>query len=90
MGYASKAGRARTSIRRPQAFAVCDRCGMWNNHYKLAWQFQWAGTGLVNQRILVCPPCLDRPSQQLRAIIIPADPVPIRNPRTEPFVEDES
>lgn len=44
----------------------------------------------MNLRILVCPPCIDRPQQQLRAIVIPADPVPIRNPRIEPFVSDET
>lgn len=91
MGYASKAGRARVSARRPQAQAVCDRCGMWYNHVDLVWQYDWAGSSLVNKRILVCKrTCLDKPQQQLRAIIIPADPVPIKNPRTEPFNEDEA
>ena len=45
---------------------------------------------MINKRILVCRRCLDRPQQQLRAIVIPADPVPIKNPRTEPFLADES
>lgn len=90
MGYASKAGRAHTSVRRPQAQAVCDRCGIWTQHVKLSWQFDWAGTSLVNKRLLVCQRCMDKPQQQLRAIILPADPVPIRNPRTESFIEDES
>jgi len=30
------------------------------------------------------------PQQQLRAIVVPADPVPIVQPRTEPFVSDET
>lgn len=90
MSYASLSGRARTSSRRPQAFAVCDRCGMWYNHFKLRWQYQYAGTSLVNQRLLVCKPCNDKPQAQLRAIVIPADPVPILNPRVEPFALDES
>ena len=90
MSYASLSGRARTSSTRPQAFAVCDRCGFWNNHYKLRWQYDYAGTSLVNQRLLVCSRCLDRPQQQLRAIVLPADPVPIINPRVEPFALDES
>lgn len=90
MGYASKAGRAHASIKRPRAFAVCDRCGIWHNHDKLQWQFQWQGTSLVNQRILVCRRCLDKPQQQLRAIILPADPVPVQNPRVEFFAEDEA
>ena len=90
MGYASKAGRASTSSTRPRSFAVCDRCSIWHNHDRLSWQYDWRGTSLQNIRLLVCERCHDRPQQQLRAIIIPADPVPIRNPRTEPFEEDEA
>ena len=90
MSYASLSGRAKTSSRRPQGFAVCDRCGRWWNHYNLRWQYDWAGTSLINKRILVCGPCTDRPQQQLRAIVLPADPVPIQNPRTEPFESDEA
>ena len=90
MGYASKAGRARVSSTRPAAQAVCDRCAIWYNHVDLRWQHEWRGTSLQNIRLLVCRRCLDRPQQQLRAIIIPADPIPVRNPRTEPFEEDEA
>lgn len=90
MGYASISGRARTSSRSPQAFAVCDRCGMWYNHTNLNWQFDWAGASLINKRILVCRDCTDVPQNQLRAIVIPADPLPVRNPRTEPYAYDET
>lgn len=91
MAYASKAGRAYASVSRPSAFAVCDRCGMWYLHKNLVWQYDYAGSGLVNKRLLVCTrTCRDVPQAQLRAIIIPADPVPTQNPRTEPFTEDES
>lgn len=90
MGYASKSGRARTSPTNPRAHAICDRCGFRFNHDRLRWQFDWRGTALMNTRTLVCNPCYDTPQQQLRAIIIPADPLPIRNPRVEPFAEDET
>lgn len=86
MGFASKAGRARTSARSPQAHAICDRCGARFNHVDLRWQFDWAGTALQNKRILVCERCEDVPQQQLRAMTIPADPVPIINPRPQDFV----
>jgi len=89
MGYASKSGRARTDARNPRAFAVCDRCSIWYNHYQLSWQYDWAGASLVNKRILVCSTCYDVPQEQLRAIVIPADPVPIVNPRVEPYAWDE-
>jgi hypothetical protein len=89
MGYASRSGRARTSARNPQAFAICDRCALWYNHVDLKFQFDWAGASLINKRILVCNTCYDVPQNQLRAIIIPADPVPIINPRVEPYAWDE-
>ena len=83
-------GRARVSPRNPQAFAICDRCGFLSNHVDLQWQFEYAGSGLYNTRLLVCDECLDVPQEQLRAIIIPADPVPISNPRTQNYVRAES
>jgi hypothetical protein len=90
MGYASLSGRARTSTRNPRAFAVCDRCGIWYNHVNLKWQFDWAGASLINKRILVCDPCYDTPQNQLRAIILPADPTPVINPRIELYAVDET
>jgi len=41
----------------------------------------YAGAGMINKRILVCSGCEDRPQAQLRSLILPADPVPIQNPR---------
>lgn len=76
-------GRARVSTTNPQAFAVCDRCCRWWNRTDLTWQFDWAGAKLINKRILVCRTCLDVPQEQLRAIAIPPDPIPIRNPRPD-------
>jgi hypothetical protein len=90
MAYASIAGRARTSSRSPQAHAICDRCGRRFNFVDLKWQYDWRGAVIQNLRILVCHDCLDVPQEQLRAIIVPADPVPIINARTEPFCLDET
>lgn len=90
MAYASKSGRARTSVNNPNAFAVCDRCGIWYNHTSLRWQYDWRGASLMNIRILVCKTCYDTPQEQLRAIVVPADPVPIQNPRVEWFFDDET
>lgn len=90
MGYASKAGRARTSVQNPQAHAICDRCGGRYNHVDLRWQYDWAGTELINKRLLVCAHCQDTPQDQLRAIVLPADPVPIMNARPQNFENTES
>jgi hypothetical protein len=78
-------GRASVSTRNPRAFGICDRCGFLYNHNVLQWQFDYAGAGLINKRILVCNPCNDTPQAQLRAIVLPADPVPILNPRVQDY-----
>lgn len=90
MAYASRSGRARTNPRNPSAFGVCDRDGLWYNLSDLVWQHEWAGPSLINKRIRVCRNCLDIPNQQLRSIIIPADPTPVSQPRTEPYLTDET
>lgn len=90
MAYASKVGRARVSSTNPQAIAVCDRCGIWRNFVDLHWQYDWRGAALQNIRILVCRECYDTPQEQLRAIVVPADPLPIEQARVEPFLADES
>ncbi len=83
-------GRAKVSPRNPEAFAICDNCGFLYNHSELRWQFQWAGNKLVNFRQLVCRRCNDIPQTQLRAIVLPADPMPVLNPRVNNWVTAES
>ncbi len=90
MSYASRSGRARTNSAHPQAFAVCDRCGIWHNFVDLSWQYDWRGATKQNLRFLVCHTCMDIPQQQLRAIVLPADPLPIVQARVEPFQADET
>ena len=81
MGYASKLGRVKISSRNPQAAAICDACGFAYQHSELRWQLAWSGNKLVNLKQLVCRRCNDIPNQQLRAIVLPADPMPVLNPR---------
>jgi len=83
-------GRARVSSRNPQAFAICDRCGFLQNHVSLRFQYEFAGTGLYNTKMLVCDRCYDTPQEQLKSIIIPADPMPIMNPRTQNYSQTET
>ena len=83
-------GRAKVSARNPRAFGICDRCGFLYNHINLQWQYDWAGASLINKRILVCDECNDVPQSQLRAIVVPADPVPILNPRIQDYGTAES
>jgi hypothetical protein len=90
MAYASRAGRARVSAKKPEAQARCDRCSFWYNWVDLKWQYDWRGPTLANIRILVCNRCYDVPQENLRAIVLPADPVPIINARPEQFDESRS
>lgn len=82
-------GRAEVDAANPSAVAICDRCGFLYNRKNLSPQFEWAGTTLVSQGILVCDRCLDDPQPQLRTIILPPDPPPVWNPRPDSLVIDE-
>lgn len=90
MGWASKSGRARTNASNPQAFAVCDRCGIWYNHVDLKFQYEWRGATLQNIQVLICRECYDTPQENVRSIVVPADPVPIAFPRPEVFLNAET
>lgn len=83
-------GRAQVSSRNPRAFGICDRCGFLYNHNQLSWQYDWAGASLINKRMLVCDTCNDVPQSQLRAIVVPQDPVPIQNPRIQDYATAEA
>lgn len=77
-------GYARVNPRRPNAQAICDRCGFRYNISDLTWNFEWNGSKLQNQRILVCRrTCLDIPNEQLRSYAVPPDPLPLQNPRPD-------
>lgn len=79
-------GRARISASRPQALAICERCGFLTNLVRLRYQFDWAGPQMVNRRRRVCSTCYDEPQEQLRTTLISADPVPVKDPRPERYV----
>lgn len=78
-------GRAKVSTRSPDPFAICDSCGFLYNHSELRFQLQWSGNKLVNLKQLVCRRCNDIPQTQLRAIVLPADPMPVLNPRVQNY-----
>jgi len=86
MGYASKLGRAKINSRSPQAAGRCDGCGFIFSRSALRPQLQWAGNKLINLKQLVCRRCNDIPQTQLRAIVLPADPMPVLNPRPENYI----
>jgi hypothetical protein len=83
-------GRAAVDPANPAAWGTCDRCGFNYNLKNLAWQFDWAGTVMINKGLLVCDHCLDAPSPWSRTIVLPPDPQPIINARPEPYLVDET
>lgn len=82
-------GRAFVDPSNPQAFAVCDRCGFWHNRVDLQPQFIVSGPSVVNTNMAVCERCMDDLQWNLQTIVVPPDPLPIRDPRPENFAVDE-
>ena len=76
-------GHAKVDPSHPSAFAICDRCGFQYNHRDLRWDRQWRGRQIEKTGFLVCVSCWDTPNPTLRPIVLPADPVPILNPRAD-------
>ena len=75
---------------RPEAQAICDRCGRAFNHVDLVWQYDWRGDSLTNLRILVCQDgCEDEPQEQFRPRILPPDPEPVENARPPAWAAQE-
>lgn len=90
MSYRPHPRRAAVDPSSPRAWATSDRNGMIDNHENMQWQWDWAGTSLINKRILVSPDELDAPQEQLRTIILPPDPPTILNARVENYAIDEA
>lgn len=80
---------AETNPQSPHAWATCMRCGFVWNLDKLQWQHDWRGNQPQCLNILVCDPCLDKMQRQLGTIVLPPDPVAVRNARPEPYAVDE-
>jgi len=89
MGFAPK-GHARVNPTQPRAFAICDMCGFQYLRDELRGEVQWMGRQLRPTGHLVCPKCWDFPNPTLRPIALPADPVPIRQPRPEKHGPDKT
>lgn len=85
MAFGDIHGKARVNTRAPAGFAACDYCSTWYNLVDLKPQYEWSGTTLRDTGFLACHRCISEPQQQLRAIMLPPDPLPLSNPRPELF-----
>lgn len=83
MAYASQSFRARTNPYAPAAHAVCDGCGGHYNRIDLKPQYEFQGIALADTGFRYCWRCISKPQPQLKPVILPQDPVPIRDPRPE-------
>ena len=81
--------RTITDPTNPRAWGTSDRNGHIGQHARMRFQFDWAGTQLINRRILVHEDELDQPQRQLGTIILPPDPLPIMNARPENYAIDD-
>lgn len=86
MRYRHPHGHAYVDAAAPRAWATCDACGFLFNLENLDFERQWEGPQLVNQHFLVCWRCKDKPQEQFRTIVPPADPEDIRDPRPDIYV----
>lgn len=84
MGSFAPKGHARVDPTAPRAFAICECCGFLYNRYRLRAGQQWRGNKILPTGFLVCDTCWDKPNPTLRPIVLPPDPVPVNQPRTEP------
>lgn len=83
MGGFAPRRHARVDPSSPRAFAICDCCGFMYNHADLRWNTEWYGNQIRRTGFLRCETCIDIPNPTLRPIKLPADPVPILQPRAE-------
>ncbi len=90
MGFSSLSGHARVNPNNPQAFGRCDRCSFIYNLVDLLWQYEYRGPQLMNTQLRVCRKCLDVPNLLNKPLRLPADPVPVYQPRTEQYLVDEN
>jgi hypothetical protein len=73
-----------------RAHGSCDRCTQQWELSKLQYQYEYRGDTLTNTRFRVCPPCMDKPYEGYRPVKLPPDPVPVLDPRVEPFAIEEN
>ncbi len=69
------------SMTKPRPVGCSDRNGQIYYLDEMVWQYQYSGTGLVNQRILVGPDEVDQPAPFLQTAVFGPEPAPLPNAR---------
>ena len=73
-------------VKSPRSVAVCDGCGMWTMHAHSVEKMEDRGGSVpVGTNLYVCGVCDDVPNPYYSKLVLPPDPVPIKNPRPENY-----
>lgn len=83
MTYRPKGKHVRIDADSPTALGICDYTGFVHNRHDLVRQMEWRGNAIVWTGFYVGKDYADVPNEQLRPPILPPDPVPTYEPRTQ-------
>ncbi len=75
---------------RGRAHGQCDRCNRQWALNDLQYQYDFRGDTGTKTRGRVFPEGMDKPYEGNRPVKIPPDPVPVLDPRVEPFLAEEN
>lgn len=73
------------SKRNIRAIGLCDYSGFLKHHDEMSFQWIYQGNGLVNTGYLVHKKYKDKPNAQSLKPRLSIDPIPVRNPRIDPY-----
>ena len=73
---------ATVNVHNLSAWGKCDRCDLVYPLNELVWQYDWRGNQVQNIKLRVCTrTCVDKPYEGWRPLKLPADPIPVKDPR---------
>ena len=78
-------------VKNPRSVGVCDGCGFWTMHPSMVEKKEFrGGSAPVGTGFYVCGVCDDVPNPYYSKMVLPPDPIPIKNPRPENYSLDPS
>ena len=71
----------------PRAVGQCDFSGFMGRRMDMTRQYEYIGNGLRFTGFWVIPKFADKPNPQLLPPLVKIDPIPIRDPRPDTWIE---
>ncbi len=87
MAYLNARANVKVDPQNPRGYGECDYCGHFYNLETLEYQTEWMGAAIKRTGFRQCPECLDKPQEQLRTIVLPPDPIPLKDPRPDKYTD---